>query len=77
MCVWDGGRGGRGGPPAHSHFLIKLQLTLLTVIHLTFETGDETLKELETGVFVAAGRFVVEKDRPVTVEYRVSKIVKG
>ncbi|KAL8832146.1 MAG: hypothetical protein Q9170_005005 [Blastenia crenularia] len=45
-----------------------------SVIHLTFETGDEKLKELETGVFVAAGRFVVEKDKPVTVEYRVSRV---
>ncbi|KAL8705492.1 MAG: hypothetical protein Q9225_008024 [Loekoesia sp. 1 TL-2023] len=42
-------------------------------IHLTFETGDERLKGLETGIFVAAGRFLVEKGRPVTVEYRVSE----
>ncbi|KAL8678489.1 MAG: hypothetical protein Q9186_005159 [Xanthomendoza sp. 1 TL-2023] len=46
-------------------------------IHMTFETGDEALKELETGVFVGAGRFVVEKDRPVTVEYRISKVAQG
>ncbi|KAL8809746.1 MAG: hypothetical protein Q9200_003139 [Gallowayella weberi] len=46
-------------------------------IHITFETGDEALKDLETGVFVAAGRFVVEKDRPATVEYRISKVVQG
>ncbi|KAL9026394.1 MAG: hypothetical protein Q9196_004933 [Gyalolechia fulgens] len=44
-------------------------------IHLTFETGDEKLKELETGVFVASGRFVVEEGKPTTVEYRVSKVV--
>ncbi len=45
------------------------------VVHFTFETGDEKLRALENGVFVGAGRFVLEKDRPVTVEYRVSKVV--
>ncbi|KAI4168610.1 MAG: hypothetical protein LQ343_006274 [Gyalolechia ehrenbergii] len=44
-------------------------------IHLTFETGDERLKELETDVFAASGRFVVEEGKPITVEYRVSKVV--
>ena len=47
------------------------------VIEMRFETGDEKLKELETSVFVGAGRFVVEKDKPVTVEYKMSKVVKG
>lgn len=45
------------------------------VVHFTFETGDEKFKALEDGVFVGAGRFVVEKDRPVFVEYRVSQVV--
>ena len=44
---------------------------------MRFETGDERLKDLETGTFVAAGRFVVEKGKPVVVEYKVSKVVKG
>lgn len=44
---------------------------------MTFETGDEKYKELELGVFVAAGHFVVEKDKPVIVEYKVSRLVKG
>lgn len=44
-------------------------------MHFTFETGDEKLKALENGVFVGTGRFVLEKDRPLTVEYRVSKVV--
>ncbi|KAI4231336.1 MAG: hypothetical protein LQ349_005688 [Xanthoria aureola] len=44
-------------------------------VHFTFETGDEKLKALENGVFVGAGRFVVEKERPITVEYRISKVV--
>jgi hypothetical protein len=52
-------------------------LTLSTVIHLAFETGSETYRALETGVYVGAGRFVVGKDRPVFVEYKVCKIVSG
>ena len=44
---------------------------------MKFETGDEKLKALEMGTFVGAGRFVVEKDKPVVVEYKVSRAVKG
>ena len=47
------------------------------VIEMKFETGDEKLKDLETGVFLGAGRFVVEKGKPVVVEYKISKAVKG
>ena len=46
-----------------------------SVVHFTFETGDEKLKALENGVFVGAGRFVLETDRPITVEYRISRVV--
>jgi Protein of unknown function (DUF3237) len=44
---------------------------------LTFETGSEKYKELETGVFVSAGRFIVENDKPVVVEYKVSRVKHG
>ena len=47
------------------------------VIEIKFETGDEKLKALEVGTFVGAGRFVVEKDRPVVVEYKISQAVNG
>lgn len=47
------------------------------VIEMRFETGDEKLKNLETGVFLGAGHFVVEKGKPAVVEYKVSKAVKG
>ena len=47
------------------------------VIEMKFETGDEKLKGLETGVFLGAGRFVVEQGKPVVVEYKISKAVKG
>lgn len=46
------------------------------VIEMRFETGDEKLKELETGMFVGAGRFRVEEGK-VVVEYKMSKVVKG
>jgi hypothetical protein len=42
---------------------------------LTFETGSERYRVLETGVYVGAGRFVVGKERPVFVEYKVSRVV--
>lgn len=45
------------------------------VVHMVFETGDERLKDLERGVFVGAGRFVVEKGKKLTVEYKVSQVV--
>lgn len=60
--------------------LLQLQLNSLIaklVIEMKFETGDEKLKDLETGVFVGAGRFVVEKGKPVVVEYKISKAAKG
>jgi len=44
---------------------------------MKFETGDEKLKDLETSTFVGAGRFIIEQGKPVTVEYKVSKVVKG
>ena len=47
------------------------------VIEMKFETGDEKLKDLETRVFIGAGRFVVEQGKPVVVEYKISKAVKG
>lgn len=46
---------------------------------MRFETGDEKLKDLENGTFVGAGRFRVpsEPGKPVVVEYKLSKVVKG
>lgn len=44
---------------------------------MIFETGSEKYKALEIGVYVGAGRFVVERDKPVFVEYKVSRVVAG
>ncbi|PYI00252.1 hypothetical protein BO78DRAFT_402168 [Aspergillus sclerotiicarbonarius CBS 121057] len=45
--------------------------------HITFETGSERYKELESRVFVAQGRFNVEQGKPTVVEYHVSQVVQG
>ncbi|RMJ24792.1 hypothetical protein PHISP_04341 [Aspergillus sp. HF37] len=45
--------------------------------HFTFETGDERYKELENRVFAGQGRFRVEKDKSIIVEYRVGQVVHG
>ena len=52
-------------------------LIVILVIEMKFETGDDKLKDLELGVFVGAGRFIVENGKPAVVEYKISKIVKG
>ena len=53
-------------------------LTIVSaVIEMRFETGQENLKDLELGMFVGSGRFLVEEGKPVIVEYKLSKVVKG
>lgn len=63
--------------PAASFPVPIHNLIINLVIEMKFETGDEKLKGLETGVFVGAGRFVVEKGKPAVVEYKLSKAIKG
>ena len=58
-------------------FHCESSLIAILVIEMEFETGDEKLKDLELGVFVGAGRFLVEKGKPAVVEYKISKVVKG
>lgn len=50
---------------------------IVAVVEMHFETGDDKLKELELGVFVGAGRFLVETGKPVVVEYKVSRVCRG
>ncbi|KIV79594.1 hypothetical protein PV11_07145 [Exophiala sideris] len=45
-------------------------------IHVTFETGSMRYKALEQGVFVGAGRFVLEEG-DLKVEYRISRVCRG
>lgn len=42
-------------------------------VTFSFETGSEKWKGLQDGIWVAAGRFVVENGKTI-VEYRVSKV---
>ena len=61
-----------------AYFYVRPNIMIANlVIEMKFETGDEKLKDLETGVFLGAGRFVVEQGKPVVVEYKISKAVKG
>jgi hypothetical protein len=43
---------------------------------MKFETGDGKFKDLELSTFVGAGRFLVREGKPLTVEYKVSKVVQ-
>ncbi|KAL1893756.1 hypothetical protein Sste5346_006259 [Sporothrix stenoceras] len=45
-----------------------------TFTQVNFESGHPSLKELENKLYVAAGRFVVEKGQPVIVEYKISEV---
>jgi len=46
-------------------------------VAFNFETGSETYKGLENGVYVGAGHFVKEEgQKGLVVEYKVSKVVK-
>ena len=43
---------------------------------MTFESGCDRYKSLETGIFVGAGHFVVD-ERGLSSEYKVSQVVVG
>ncbi|KAH8653924.1 hypothetical protein BGZ61DRAFT_368902, partial [Ilyonectria robusta] len=45
--------------------------------HVKFEVGDRLFKEIENKVYVGAGRFIVEKGKPLVVEYKVSEVSQG
>ncbi len=45
----------------------------MAVINVTFESGCERFQELERGIFVGSGRFVVD-ERGLTSEYKVSQV---
>ena len=39
-----------------------------------FETGVPAFKELENKTFVGSGRFIIEKGKPIVVEYKLSEV---
>jgi hypothetical protein len=53
--------------------LTDQRLTAL-VIQIRFETDAPGLKLLQDKVYVGSGRFIVEEDRPVIVEYKISEV---
>jgi hypothetical protein len=42
--------------------------------HVVFETGSESLRVLEHKVYVGSGRFIVEAEKPVIVEYKICEL---
>jgi hypothetical protein len=40
-----------------------------------FETGSDELRGMEEKIYVGSGRFIVEKGKPVVVEYKISEVV--
>jgi len=46
-------------------------------VNMVFETGSDKYKDLELGVYIGAGHFIVEEGKPVIVEYKVSRAVGG
>jgi hypothetical protein len=54
----------------------KASADSFVVIHVTFETGCEKYKDLETGIFVGAGHFLID-ERGLSSEYKVSRVVAG
>lgn len=63
--------------PGGELYFFSLTAYPIIVVEMRFETGDEKFKELETGTFVGAGHFVIEKDKPIVVEYKISRVVAG
>jgi hypothetical protein len=45
------------------------------VSHILFETGSDELRGMEEKIYVGSGRFIVEKGKPVVVEYKISEVV--
>lgn len=39
------------------------------------QTGNASLKLLEENQYVGSGRFIVEKDQPLKVEYKISRLL--
>jgi hypothetical protein len=52
---------------------VSADATAGVVINVTFETGCEKYKDLERGLFVGAGRFILDGSG-LGVEYKVSRV---
>jgi hypothetical protein len=45
-----------------------------TVVHVRFETEYPALGSIENKMFVGSGRFIVEENHPIIVEYKISEV---
>ena len=43
-------------------------------MQIRFETDAPSLKVLQDKLYVGSGRFVIEEDKPVVVEYKISEV---
>ncbi|KAI5466096.1 hypothetical protein BGZ63DRAFT_480317 [Mariannaea sp. PMI_226] len=43
-------------------------------VQVRFETDSPELKPLEDRMYVGSGRFIVEENRPIIVEYKISQV---
>ncbi|KAK5990672.1 hypothetical protein PT974_08941 [Cladobotryum mycophilum] len=43
-------------------------------VDVKFETDNPDLEPIENKVYVGSGRFIVEKDEPIIVEYKISEV---
>ncbi|KAH6898575.1 hypothetical protein B0T10DRAFT_114186 [Thelonectria olida] len=43
-------------------------------VQVRFETDSPDLKPLEDKMFVGSGRFIVEENQPIVVEYKISEV---
>jgi subtilisin-like proprotein convertase family protein len=55
-------------------FLLEERWLSCSVTHVNFETGSSELAQMQHKTYVAAGRFIVESGKPVTVEYKISEV---
>lgn len=44
------------------------------VVQIRFETEDPDLEPIEDKMYVGSGRFIVRKNEPIIVEYKISEV---
>lgn len=52
----------------------KPRLTICVVVQIRFETDSPSLKPIEDKMYVGSGRFIVEENEPIIVEYKISEV---
>ena len=47
---------------------------MFIVVQVRFETNASGLKPLQDKLYVGSGRFIVEENQPIIVEYKISEV---